>query len=99
MTTATKPKPKQQRLIDPTPPEEVTDKYVDLKIEQAEIKLNIEEVGDRVLAEMKKEKRDKLTIAKDGLRFTFEIIIGEDRLSCKKETREPATSANEGNED
>lgn len=93
--TATKPKPKQGRLIDPTPLEEATEKFVDLKIEQAEIKLQLEEYGNRVLAEMKKEKRDKLTIAHEGLRFTFEIVPGEDRLSCKKETREPATKENE----
>ena len=98
MPSAVKDKPKQQRLIDPTPLEDATDKFVDLKIEQADIKLKLDEYGTRVLAEMKKEKRDKLTITHDGLRFTFEIIIGEDRLSCKKETREPATDVNGGDE-
>ena len=92
MTTATKEKePKQGRLdgMKATALEKATEVFIENKIELAELKVERDSLAEKILTEMKKEKRTSLVISHDGENFSFEIIPGEDRITCKKETRSP----------
>ena len=92
MVTATKEnEPKQNRLkgMEATSLEKATEVFIENKIELAELKVQRDELADKILIEMKKEKRTSLVISHDGENFSFEIIPGEDRITCKKETRSP----------
>lgn len=90
MTAATKEREtKQPRLegMEATPLEKACEDFIENKIEQAELKLEREGLSEKILIEMKKVGKDRLVISHSGENFSFEIVQGEDALSCKKETR------------
>jgi len=95
MTTAppltTEKEPAQNRLpgMEATPLEKATEIFIENKIKIAELKKERDELSNKILIEMKKEDKQSLVISHAGDNFLFEILIGEDRLACKKETRSP----------
>lgn len=99
MTTATKDREvKQKRLagMEATPLEAACEKFIENKIEQAELKKERDELSGQILIEMKKVGKDRLILSHGGENYSFEIVHGEDNLSCKKETRTPAPKEDDG---
>jgi hypothetical protein len=64
-------------------------KFVDIRIKMQALKLDAAEQKDVVLAEMKKEGRETLTISAGAENWFFEIVHGTDDLRCTKQTRQP----------
>lgn len=98
MTTQTKERElKQPRLdgMEPTKLEELCEKYVENKIHQANLKLERDQLSKDILTEMHVEKRERIVISNGGENYSFEIVIGEDGISCKKETRSPRPNKDE----
>lgn len=82
---------KQSRLpgMEATALEKACEDFIENKIEQAELKIERDELSQKILVEMEKAGKDKLIISHSGENYSFEVVHGEDNLSCKKETRTP----------
>jgi hypothetical protein len=63
------------------------DSFIENKVEMAELKVEKQEIEDKILIEMKKEGRDLMSIPHDGETYIFEIVKGEDKLRCAKTSK------------
>jgi hypothetical protein len=100
MTTATK-EPKQKRLsgMEHSELEKAAELFVENKERVAELKIEREQLAEKIIIEMKKSGKNHLVITAAGENYSFEVIPGEERLSCKKETRSPQTNGSAEDDD
>ena len=95
VTTTEKPKApreaKQNRLpgMEATALEKAAESFIEIKNEQAELKLERDDMEKQILVEMKKANQQKFVVSHAGENYSFELIKSDESLTCKKETRTP----------
>lgn len=56
----------------------------------ATLKLDSNGKAEKIIIEMKKIGRSSIILSEGGDNWRFDVIHSEDKLSCRKETRQPA---------
>jgi hypothetical protein len=71
----------------------VVEKFVENKIEMAELKVEKDEIQDKLMIEMKKAGKTLLKIEHAGENWIVELLSSEEKIRCAKETKTPGTEA------
>lgn len=74
---------------------EAAQRFVEIKNNIAELKIDLNQQQEKILIEMKKEGRDTLVVTVGGENYFFEVKHNEDQLRCIKQTKSPVIKEEE----